>query len=104
MSLSPRSAVADGDYFLDRANAEIEAADRSPGDRASILHRKLASLYLDRVFGERAEPDPEWHPSPREKRQVLASPFMLLKPVEDAETERAFDNILRKLDAVSGRG
>lgn len=99
--MSPRSTVPDCDYLLDRANAEIAAADRSPHARARDVHRRLAGLYLDRVFGDRVENGPALRPSPRERRRVLASPFKLLQPVDDPEPVRSFSDMLRALDGLA---
>jgi hypothetical protein len=50
MSFYPSRSIADADYLLERAVAESDLADRAHG-RSAKIHRKLASSYLDRVFG-----------------------------------------------------
>ena len=104
MSLSPRGSVPDCEYLLDRANAEIDAADRSADDRAQSLHRKLASLYLDRVFGDRPGAGAGSRPSPFDEQRRPARPFMLLRLSPPPELAPAFDDMLAALDGVSGSG
>jgi hypothetical protein len=100
LSLSPRGRVADCDYLLDRADAEINAADRSFDTCAKGVHRKLASLYLDRVFGENVDESAGSPPTPFEKRRILASPFRLLRPLVEPDTSPDFGDILAELDSV----
>jgi hypothetical protein len=55
MSFYPHRSIADADYLLERAVAESDLADRAHG-RSAKIHRKLASSYLDRVFGDATAP------------------------------------------------
>ena len=102
MSLSPRRSVADCDYLLDRADAEINAADRSFDSCAKGVHQKLASLYLDRVFGENVDEGGGSPPTPFEKRRILASPFRLLRPLVEPDTAPDFADVLAELESVPG--
>ena len=52
----PRQQVADADYLLQRAEEEARLAGRIPGDPAVEAHHRLASAYLDRLFGGEAPP------------------------------------------------
>jgi hypothetical protein len=45
----------DLDYFEQRAEAEIELAQRAADTKAVQAHYELATLYLDRIHGEAAE-------------------------------------------------
>lgn len=48
-------ANGDKDYFLDRAEAELEWAQRSTHAAAVRAHYLLAGYYLDRVYGENGD-------------------------------------------------
>jgi hypothetical protein len=43
--------VAERDYFLERAEAEIDLANAARHEKAAHLHYNLASFYLDRAQG-----------------------------------------------------
>jgi hypothetical protein len=47
----------DGDYFLQRAEAEIGLAQRATHPRVVAVHFQLAEAYLDRVYGTEAVRD-----------------------------------------------
>ena len=48
--------VADDlDYYERRAEAEIELARHARDSRVVQAHYELATIYLDRIHGERAE-------------------------------------------------
>ena len=42
----------DVDYFQQRAEAEIELAQRAENSRVVQAHYQLASAYLDRIHGD----------------------------------------------------
>lgn len=42
------------DYFEQRAQAEIEMAQRAQDSRAVQAHYELANAYLDKIYGEAA--------------------------------------------------
>ena len=45
----------DKKYILERAEAELELAQRSVDPDAAETHYRLAELYLDSVYGNAAE-------------------------------------------------
>ena len=49
-------AEADRDYFYRRAEQEIAVAQAARCERLVRFHYQLASLYLDRVYGEAGDP------------------------------------------------
>jgi hypothetical protein len=85
MSFAPMRDVADADYLLCRATAESEAAERAAACSSRQAHQRLASHYLDLLFGLR-EPAPTRPPlrpadALRQRRDVLKVPFKMLRPV-----------------------
>ena len=86
MSFSPSRPVEDADYLLSRAAAEAEAAERAAQAGSAEAHHRLASLYLDRLFGPAANDQvrelDKGRPV-REPRRAAAIPFRMLKPVGD---------------------
>jgi hypothetical protein len=100
MSFAPMHDVADADYLLCRAAAESEAAEAASACSSRRAHQRLASHYLDLLFGKR-EPActrPELHSGDavRHRREVLKVPFKMLKPVGRASD---FGDLLVRLDA-----
>ena len=59
----------DQDYYLARAERELELAQESDHPDAVRAHYLLAGYYLDRVYG----PDPGEPDSAGERRQELAA-------------------------------
>lgn len=47
----PEVQTVDGHYFLQRAEAELELAQRATHPRAVAAHFQLAEAYLDRAYG-----------------------------------------------------
>lgn len=45
-------------YFEQRAEAEIEMAQRARDSRAVQAHYELANAYLDRIYGTRRKVEP----------------------------------------------
>ncbi len=43
--------LAEKDYFLERAEAELDLANASPHESAARAHYRLAGFYLDRAHG-----------------------------------------------------
>jgi hypothetical protein len=87
MSFSPSHPVQDADYLLSRAAAEAEAAESAPQPESAEAHHRLASLYLDQLFGPSDSVPP--HAVPRrirasERSEVVEAPFRMMKPVGDA--------------------
>lgn len=74
MSFAAKREVADADYLLERAAIEVRNAEAVSGP-ASEAHHKLASRYLDVLFGQEAEAQPESHPFllARERYQAIKS-------------------------------
>lgn len=48
---------ADRDYFLERAEAELDLANAATHARAAFAHYHLAGFYLDRAHGGAANDD-----------------------------------------------
>ncbi|HEY0445686.1 MAG TPA: hypothetical protein VGD19_04460 [Allosphingosinicella sp.] len=51
----------DVDYYQQRAEQEIELAQRADDQRAVQAHYQLASAYLDRIYPEDQEPPRSSH-------------------------------------------
>lgn len=49
--------LADKDYFLERAEAELDLANAATHERAAFAHYHLAGFYLDRAHGGAANDD-----------------------------------------------
>ncbi len=54
----------DKDYFYRRAEAELEMAQQTEVPQAVQAHYTMASLYLDKVYGDDAEGDGENESAP----------------------------------------
>jgi hypothetical protein len=85
MSFAPMHDVADADYLLCRATAESEAAEAAAACLSRQAHQRLASHYLDLLFGD-PKPAPPRGPlgqvnALRQRREVLKEPFKMLRPV-----------------------
>lgn len=50
-------------YFVQRAEAEIELAQRAEHPKAVAAHYHLAQSYLDRVYGVRSEEGADRRPN-----------------------------------------
>jgi hypothetical protein len=88
MSFAPIHNVADADYLLGRATAESEAVEVAADCFSRQAHQRLASHYLDLLFGGRGKAA---HQPPRRsldalshRREALEAPFRMLKPVGGA--------------------
>ena len=88
MALSPSTQIADAEYLLRRAEAEAVQANTSTSRTAEVHHR-LASAYLDRLFGDAASV-PAGAQRPAETAAALRSifadwplPFYADDPFED---------------------
>ncbi|PSJ36329.1 hypothetical protein [Allosphingosinicella deserti] len=73
MALSPSTQIADAEYLLRRAEAEAVQANTSTS-RAAEVHHKLASAYLDQLFGDSAS-GPAGAQRPAETAAALRSIF-----------------------------
>ena len=73
MALSPSTQIADAEYLLRRAEAEAVQADESTS-RAAEVHERLASAYMDRLFGDPSVPAGAQRPG--EKAAALRSIFI----------------------------
>jgi hypothetical protein len=62
MGLHPKEEVAEGEYLLQRAEAEVGIADAAASPHAAEAHRALARVYLGRLFGDETEQQ-RWRPS-----------------------------------------
>jgi hypothetical protein len=99
MSVAPSRPVADSDYLLLRAEAEAKAAEMARSDASAEAHHRLASGYLDVLFGTDGAAMPPrsalaGHQESSARRDALLSPFMLLEPVGSASD---FDDLLTRL-------
>ena len=86
MSFSPSQPIADADYLLGRASAEADAAASADQPVSAEAHHRLASLYLDRLFGasgQAPQPQSSRRLAAPERKTLATAPFRLLKPVGD---------------------
>ncbi|HEX8446035.1 MAG TPA: hypothetical protein VF649_05410 [Sphingomonas sp.] len=52
MGFSPHHPVPDSEYLLARAEAEVALAMEARTEQAAEAHHRLASVYLDKLFGQ----------------------------------------------------
>jgi hypothetical protein len=97
LGFTPSKPVRDSGYLLRRAEAEAEAAERATSAASAEAHHRLASAYLDRIFGDEAGSEQAMArarmagPTKKEPRQ----PLILLRPVDDISD---FTDLLVRLD------
>ncbi|QAY78773.1 hypothetical protein [Sphingosinicella sp. BN140058] len=96
MGLLPKSDVPDSDYLFERAQAEAACAACAEPEAAKA-HQRLASQYLDRLFGENGTEDAVLESRHRETREAMTSIFHALElPAETASL--GFEDLLVSLD------
>lgn len=88
MGFVASTLIEDADYLLKRAASEAEAAEGARDQRAAEAHHRLASKYLDLLFG------PEPRNAPRvgtkqsrhlaDREEALKTPLRMLQPVAGA--------------------
>jgi hypothetical protein len=86
MAFSPSTTVPDADFLLARASAEADAAESARHPLSADAHHRLASLYLDRIFGNAAAPRPSVAPRAQpetECRKIVSAALRRLKPAAD---------------------
>jgi hypothetical protein len=86
MAFSPSTTIPDADFLLARASAEADAAEYADHPLSADAHHRLASLYLDRVFGDGAAPRPSMAPPARgqaESKRIVSAALQQLKPAAD---------------------
>jgi hypothetical protein len=52
MGFSAKYDILDGEYLLERAAAEAQQVHTAAGEVEAGLHQKLASAYVEKVFGD----------------------------------------------------
>jgi hypothetical protein len=77
MAFFPKRSVPETEYLLERAAKEASLADQAAGTPGAEIHQKLASSYLERLFGDQPS---DGSPLPRrglapEKRKALLAVF-----------------------------
>ena len=83
MGLVPKSNVPDSDYLFLRA--ETEAANAAcAGPEAALAHQRLASEYLDQLFGDKSGLGRGGESRHREREEAMVSIFSALKVPDDA--------------------
>lgn len=96
MGLLPKSDVPDSDYLFQRAQAEAACAACADPEAAKA-HQRLASQYLDRLFGENGAEENIFESRHRETREALTSIFLALElPAKTSSLD--FDELLVSLD------
>jgi hypothetical protein len=58
VAFSPKRAIPDADYLLQRAVTEADWARQAQSKTCAEIHHQLASCYLDRAFGEHCDVAP----------------------------------------------
>ncbi|PSJ39459.1 hypothetical protein [Allosphingosinicella deserti] len=82
MGLVPKSDVPDSDYLFLRA--ETEAAHAAcAGPEAALAHQRLASEYLDQLFGDKSGLAHAAESRRRERQEAIASIFSALEVPDD---------------------
>jgi hypothetical protein len=91
MSLTPSRGITDADYFLLRVQSEAKAADRARSAQSAEAHHRLASGYLDLLFGVGSSTrGPGATLGARVKREALLTPFKMLPPVGSSSDYSAY--------------
>jgi hypothetical protein len=97
MAFSPSTAIPDADFLLARASAEADAAESAGHPLSAEAHHRLASLYLDRIFGAQAAPRPSAAPRAQpeaERRKIVSAALRRLQPPADISS---FTDLLVRL-------
>jgi hypothetical protein len=100
MGLSSKRKVADSDYLLERAEAEVQLVEKARSEQAAATHQKLASAYFDRLFSDGSNNSLKLDRVQvlEEKRAAFASVFKWPRAGGDQE-QRILSELLEELDS-----